>query len=398
MTLIQRPDPPSDHTSPSAIKLASSCYRAHAWRYIVGLEEPRVTWEEVKDIPRPTGADAVKAWNRLRRAPLGTECHRLLELWFNREPVSFDSEPGRIVLGGLDKLPQREFVTAAACEEQLGAGFAHWATDGALDYRLKAYVDFNAIFDANPLVIDYKTTSDFRWALSPTELISTDPQGLLYSLHAMRKHNTARTFGRWVYFNTEAPAGRAVDFLAHLGPTKKAALPILQHGAILVQRIRDRVDPNDLPPNEVVCDRYYGGKCPYHVNEGGDCNPAKASIGKIVRALSARGKEREQIIMGFKRSAAASGAIDTSGEGVNENEQSGSDSAGDTEPPAASEEQSTAAAQEAPKRGRPRKPAAETSGVGVVTVSFEDGTSLDLPKSSPLYIKAAQLHDVLFGE
>ena len=396
------------HTSPSALKLDSKCSRAHAYCYVLGMREPQPSWDEVKDIPRPQGADAVKAWNRKRRPALGTESHRILQLWYESfQPggVAFDAalwqtEPGQIALQGLRLLPHPSTLESYACEEEIPEGFVSWATDGAHDYKIKAFIDLHGRDAEHVRVLDYKTTSDFRWMLTAAELSNTDGQGLVYPLHAMRKYGVEVVECAWVYFRTEQPyAARAVTFRQTLKRAKELARPLFDRGAELIERVRLKIAPEDLPSNPVACNEY--GGCSYHHERGGPCHPNKgATPGQLARVKLARFNNREREIqsMAFSRSAArAAGAIDApSSEQNNSEPATGSDESDRVE--VQEESNAGSGSEEAPRqrRGRPPRSAANGSSIGV-SLTFADGSTVALPESSPLYARAVAVHTALFG-
>lgn len=393
------------HTSPSAIKLADTCDRAHAYRYVLGLRTRQPTWDEVKNIPRPQGAEAVKEWNRIRRPALGTEAHRILELWYkshNEQGNAFaealwQSEPGAIAFSGLRVIPHPSLLKRFACEHGFSKDFIHWASDGAHDYHLKAFVDFHALDErGRVIVIDYKTTSDFRWMKTAAELANDDQQGVLYPLHAMREYGKETAECMWLYLRTEQPyAARAVSFEQHLQRAKEKALPIIRRGAELIERQRLQIAPEDLPANSLACNQY--GGCEYHQSRGGPCNPARPTPGQLARVTTARFREREKKVMAFSRSAAqAAGAISAPQSNESTETESKSETAESNEPAVSDSADDQPKAQTG-SRGRPRAARANTANGVSVSLVFADGATVALPESSPLYARAVAVHTALFG-
>lgn len=391
------------HTSPSAIKLADTCDRAHAYRYVLGLRTRQPTWDEVKDIPRPQGAEAVKEWNRIRRPALGTEAHRILQTWYESHQLNgaafseslWATEPGLVGISALRFVTHPNSLNRFKCEHGFSADFVHWASDGAFDYHLKAFVDFHALDDrGRVIVIDYKTTSDFRWMKTAAELANDDQQGVLYPLHAMREYGKESAECMWLYLRTEQPyAARAVSFEQHLQRAKEKALPIIRRGAELIERQRLQIAPEDLPANPLACNQY--GGCEYHQSRGGPCNPAKPTPGQLARVTTARFREREKKVMAFSRSAAqAAGAISAPSSESNETETK-------SEAAESNEVNQTSNEDDAPKatarRGGSRSRVTVGAAVGAVALTFADGTTVALPESSPLYARAVAVHTALFG-
>lgn len=403
------------HTSPSAITLADRCDRAHAYRYVLGLRPKQSTWEEVKDIPRPTAVEAVREWNRIRRPALGTEVHRILESWYKSETlahsvkseIDWQSEPGAIALRALRLTPPPATLVSFACEQTVEKDFVHWATGGQLDYELKLFIDLHALDDQGRVrVIDYKTTSDFRWMKTAVELANSDQQGVLYPLQAMRVYGKEKAECTWLYIKTEQPySARAVSFEQTLSRAKERALPILRRGAELIERQRLQIAPEDLPSNPLACKQY--GGCEYHHERGGPCRPTQPTPGQLARVASTRFRERENKIMAFNRSAAiASGAISSPEANNTSESQSATENASEASDLVGAHAVSFTVGEdsreESPKagrgRGRPRSALANTIAGSVgVSLAFADGSTVPLPESSPLYSRALAVHAALFG-
>lgn len=386
---------PREQVSPSSIKLARMCERAWGYRYILGYREPEAEWREflpgARLAQRPTDKEELKAWNRLRRPALGKAVHALLEDWYAGRPVDWHSEPGKILLPALMYFPHPKkghFTT----EKKIHDSFVAEITDGKHNYEFNAFIDLvGAEYGAVTVerVNDLKTTSSFDWALKPDELL-LDTQGVIYPLYTMRIHRVQSVQPRWVYTLTEGnPQARAVDFRVTYDGALKRALPIFDEGALLIQKIRDRADPNGLAANVAACDMYHR-KCVYHHSVGGPCN-AESSPGKIARALMARGVKQEKAIMAFSLKKPA------------ENQNPENSAPADEKPPVEAGEgavQQTEEQQAAQKRTYNRKAPTSTAGKSAdgITVTFPDGSTLPIPAASPIAAKLSAIHSALFGE
>lgn len=389
---------PREQVSPSSIKLARMCERAWGYRYILGYKEPEAEWSEflpgARLAQRPTDKEELKAWNRLRRPALGKAVHALLEDWYAGRSVDWHSEPGRILLPALMYFPHPSKILACRTEEQIAGSFVPTMTGGKHNYEFNAFIDVNGAEGDEVSLLDLKTTSSFDWALKPEELL-LDTQGIVYPLYVMWKQRgfmqhrgkSAMT-PRWVYTLTEGePKARAVDFRVTYAGALKRALPIFDEGAILIQKIRDRADPNGLAANVAACDMYHR-KCVYHHSVGGPCN-AESSPGKMARAFLARGVKQEKVIMAFSLKKPA--------------ENPESNGASEEKPPVEAGEgavQQTEEQQAAQKRTYNRKAPAAAAGKSAdgITVTFPDGSTLPIPAASPIAAKLSAIHSALFGE
>ena len=398
---------PREQVSPSSIKLARMCERAWGYRYILGYKEPEAEWREFlpggslaerphQSKPNPTLAEqeALKAWNRLRRPALGKAVHSLLEQWYAGRTNDDDwhSEPGRVLLPALFYFPhpsKGNFQT----EAKIPDSFVRDITEGKHNYEFNAYIDLlGAEYGAVTVekTNDLKTTSSFDWALKPEELL-LDTQGIVYPLYTMHFYGVRTLQPRWIYTLTEGePKARAVDFRVTYEGALKRALPIFDEGAVLIQKIRDRADPNGLAANVAACDMYHR-KCVYHHSVGGPCN-AESSPGKIARAFMARGVKQEKVIMAFSLKRPAE----------NQSSEAADNGASEANKPVveAGEGAVNETTEEKQKRTYNRKAPAAAAGKSVdgITVTFPDGSTLPIPAASPIAAKLSAIHSALFGE
>lgn len=387
---------PREQVSPSSIKLARMCERAWGYRYILGYKEPEAEWSEflpgARLAQRPTDKEELKAWNRLRRPALGKAVHSLLEDWYAGRPVDWHSEPGRILLPALMYFPhpsKGHYKT----EQKLHSSFVPEITDGKHNYEFNAFIDLMGVqYSAvnSEHVCDLKTTSSFDWALKPDELL-LDTQGIVYPLYVMQKYRVLAIQPRWVYALTEGePKARAVDFRVTYEGALKRALPIFDEGAVLIQKIRDRADPNGLAANVAACDMYHR-KCVYHHSVGGPCN-AESSPGKMARAFMARGVKQEKVIMAFSLKKPAE----------NQSSEAADNGASEANKPVveAGEGAVQETTEEKQKRTYNRKAPTSTAGKSAdgITVTFPDGSTLPIPAASPIAAKLSAIHSALFGE
>jgi hypothetical protein len=224
--------------SPSQIKLFSyGCQRKWAFRHILKLPEPEQTFQE-----------------------LGKDVHKHNEnyLKYNIEPPR-DTKSGQIAHVGLAQLPKPG--PNHRIEEHLYLSY------GGLQFH--GFADLVDLFTLT--VYDYKTTSDFQWALSPEEL-ATDPQALIYSMFVHEQTKTGGPFPlHWMYYKTREPytlrSVKATLSIAQLHTNFSRHVLPSAYKMDDIRRVADPItyDPNELPGNAAACNAYGGLPIPRSV-------------------------------------------------------------------------------------------------------------------------------------
>lgn len=448
--LVTRPNyVPRAQASCSAVSAANKCERAWAYRYIVGIDEPDFTWEEAKRLIKPTKPktrdavvldahrENVKLFNRTRRKALGKEGHGILETWAgsfyspdderhrDASGINWHDVPGRTVLAGLGEIPHPSTLLSWDIEQPLAEDFVSRVTGGKLDFEFNGFVDYVArpkpemVFASRAeaaairgtwqppaIVVDYKTTSSFDWIKTPQEL-QDDPQGIIYPLDVMLSTGLEQVDCRWIYFLTEgAPKARAVDFTVTRSEALRRALPIVNRADELISKIKRGLTVDDTAGNPAACELY--GGCIYHASRGGPC-AVEVSRGKIARAKASLNRTgTENIIMGFRKAAQAAGAIGGGTQAANpagqpQTQSQPAEGAAGAEPAAGGGAADQTAAGEAAasgaRRGAPRGARRNVAGDDAPSISIVSGdSSIELPKSSPLYAQASSVFSALFPE
>ncbi len=126
-----------------------------------------------------------------------------------------------------------------------------------------------------PLVSDFKTTSNLRYAKNETTL-ATDVQAMLYATWAMRETGRREVDLAWIYMQTKGKARKAKrTHLRVVGDHVNEQFKRIDAVAVEMFELRKRlvgVDPMraafEVEPNIEMCDQY--GGCPYR----GNCNLA----------------------------------------------------------------------------------------------------------------------------
>lgn len=236
-----------DITSASQVALFRECQRKYAFRYIARIESP----------PSPAAALGIEV-----------DDNQLQPYFKSGRPFDYTQESGSgyIAASGLAYLPsptvkglevQKHFVMPSPSWREHRFGY-----QGYIDLWVP---DSSALPDIAPAgipaVVDFKTTSNLKWAKTP-EALSTDVQAQLYATHAMYETGARAVDLVWIYFQTKGPrkairshlrvvADRVAEQFAAIDETAKQ----------MVQIRREVTDPLTLPPNAAMCEAY--GGCPY---------------------------------------------------------------------------------------------------------------------------------------
>lgn len=193
-------------------------------------------------------------------AALGSAVHAELEKYLKTgEMPDFvkDANVGNIAASGLHHLPKPK--TPGMEVERY---FKFQSPETGIWYR--GFKDLSLAPDADgvPTVLDHKTTSDLKWAKTPTDLL-TDTQAIIYAKDELLRWPSAPAVRlQWTYFQTRGtrkslPVLQTVtrDHVDH-------TFPQIELGASsIVSTLQSKTQPLDLPPNPRACDQY--GGCPF---------------------------------------------------------------------------------------------------------------------------------------
>ena len=219
--------------SPSQLKTAfhseTGCIRKWAFNKIEGQRSP------------PTAATT-----------LGTNVHTVAEDYLNLGTVpDLSTKPGKIFASGIHLLPDRKLVTGV--EKNFNLRFND-------DVTFHGIVDFTG----DDFIGDHKTTSNFRYALTPEELV-TDYQGVLYGM----AHATDRNLGLtdkfkliWIYYLTRGkPQARRVQIETSRVQLERTYFPLAEKAEKLVKLKNTVESALEVEPNYSACGAF--GGCPF---------------------------------------------------------------------------------------------------------------------------------------
>jgi CRISPR/Cas system-associated exonuclease Cas4 (RecB family) len=235
------------HHSPSSIKSFLRCPRRWAWEKVEGVR--------VESAPS---------------AALGTRVHEILEAWLRdgttpdlREEFSYAHphsptdrtvrHPGQIARTGLHLLPAPGTVDV---EAEMYIGREH-SPNGPYFGRL----DGHKPYALEVLVLDHKTTSDPRYALTE-ETLRKDVQAVMYAAWAMIRYGVVNVRLRWIYSLTKKPyRAWAVEVVVHRDEIAPVLETIDRTAAAMWRIYSVGVRALDVPPNPSACSDF--GGCPH---------------------------------------------------------------------------------------------------------------------------------------
>jgi hypothetical protein len=223
------------YISPSQIETSRGCLRLYAWEQVCGFRSP------------PTPA-----------TDRGTKVHGILESYLRGEgPIDATTEHGEIAQSGVRFLPE---PGQGEVESEFHIPFTLSGISEPLEF-------FGKIDYLDPgIVIDHKTTSDFKYIKSE-EVLRNDPQVILYSKAGCLKYDRPSIPVRYVYYRTakgkkqarRSPAEK--DLVISPEDLEKKVEALVEESRPLVTLRLAKVDPLSLPPTLERCGKYGGCHC-----------------------------------------------------------------------------------------------------------------------------------------
>jgi len=163
------------HVSATSIKLFKNCQRRWYETYVLDQ--------------RGESSPAMR---------LGSEVHELLEEYLLKGTKPGASKAGKIASAGLKYLPKR------TKNYRVEASLADFPRPG-LPIQFKGFIDLYIEGDV-PEIIDHKTTSNFRYALT-AEQLATDTQMIIYAAHVLANVEAEEVSLTHIAYLTKAPHG-----------------------------------------------------------------------------------------------------------------------------------------------------------------------------------------------
>ena len=214
--------------SPSQIQTYDLCPRKWGWTYIEGFRSPSTASQQ-----------------------LGTNVHKVLERWLG-EGVAPDTHTreGKIATAGLGLLP-------LPSPDVKVEGYFAFELEG-LNFR--GYKDLRYVDeDGAVVVLDHKTTSDFKWALTEDDL-PVNPQALIYAKDEIDRNDLDSVRLRWIYYLTTRNRERAREVQVEMTreEVNHAMRPIVDTAHEMEHLRLTVLGAKDLPISPDACAAYGG--------------------------------------------------------------------------------------------------------------------------------------------
>lgn len=232
--------------SPTQVTKYRQCARKIGYEYVEGFRSP----------PSPKQA-------------FGREVHRHLERWLRDGVLPDESPAGLVAKQGIGRWlppPGPELLVEHTWSIPLECGVV---LSGIADCVQPPRGD------ELPLVIDHKSTSALKWALTPEQL-GRDAQALLYATWAGLRFGACAVRARWIYYSASNPASGAprrptgakpVETIIVLPDAVQIMRGVLRDVEAIVKIRSDQTCGLALPPSPASCDLY--GGC-YYRDKCGD--------------------------------------------------------------------------------------------------------------------------------
>ncbi len=228
--------------SPSALALYDMCPRRWAYKAIARLPEP----------PRAA-------------SDLGTNTHNVIDKYSNRESLAGADPKAVLCAQGALKIVQNDIEKGyqAKVEDSIEFDFEGNTFIGRID---------RVTFEPSVTVVrDWKTCKTFNYSLKPEELAENE-QSVVYS---WAQYERGATFvkNEWVYLSTGTPGKTHLVQCDQPKEDNRRRLVVLNNRADEMKKMKASVAPGDFPANFGACGKFPPDGCPYHVQQGGPCDP-----------------------------------------------------------------------------------------------------------------------------
>jgi len=179
--------------SPTQVSKYRRCKRLYAFEYVEGL------WPDSTD-----------------KQTFGSDVHKQLERWIQEVVPPDTSQEGMTAKQAIGWIP----APNSALKVEQSFSFALFDGVNAAGFIDLVIPPGTIEALSIPMVIDYKTTSDLRWAMSQGQL-AADPQALIYSCWAMFKYHAPRVTARWIYLAATNPQPKRMPDGSWVQPPRK---------------------------------------------------------------------------------------------------------------------------------------------------------------------------------
>lgn len=289
------PTTPTPLTSASEVTLFRDCQRKWAWTYVAGLRGPQSSAQALGD-----DVDEGQLQPYLKTG----------------RPFDYTRESGYIAAAGLAYLPppmtaglevQKHFNLPSA--SSVAGKPAPFGYQGYLDLWLpqRGIAEISVPCTSNgitiPIVADFKTTSDLKWAKTEGQL-AKNVQAQLYATWAMYETGARVVDLVWIYFQTRGPKRTKRTHLRVLAPDVAEQFQAIDRDAQSLMALKTAagvkpgatLDPMNeyalsLSPNPDMCESY--GGCAFRHK----CNLSPGQIADSMAAKAAANSKKEIVTM-----------------------------------------------------------------------------------------------------
>ena len=220
-----------EHVSATSIKLFKNCQRRWYERYILGKKE-----------------ESTKAMTR------GNAVHRQLEEYLEKGVVPDESIAGQIANAGLEHLPSPD------PEHQVEQSLEDYKVPNVA-IKFKGFIDLLLFSEGTLEVLDHKTTSNFKYALT-AEQLAEDTQMLIYARHVLEHHDVDEVTLTHVVYLTKPPYQSQRTSVV---VSRKHVYSKFEEIHSVVEQMLEssQKQANEMERNKSFCFSY-GKRCPYY--------------------------------------------------------------------------------------------------------------------------------------
>ena len=266
-------------SSPTQVDTFEGCQRKWAWIYIAGL----------RGIQNESAA-------------LGSRVHKVIEDFFTLgTPIDMTTLEGEIAMSAYHLWPSRETVLATGGAE---VKFNLWI--GGVEFAGIKDLAFTSPKTGRRVVADHKTTKNFRYGKTATDLRTRDVAAAVYAMHEMLTHGVAEIELEWYYMTTEGHKKSLLVAPEEGGPlviTREDIKTTLERvEKVAQQQVKLRLqqaNPLSLPPSPPMCEAY--GGCPFRDR----CNLSEK---EKVRAIMTQAQSVQDMLAQVQQRVASPGA------------------------------------------------------------------------------------------
>jgi hypothetical protein len=237
------------HYSPTQISLFRDCRRKWAISYIDKIKSPQNAYAAFGSYLH----DRLEEYMTDGTLPPATDEIAIAITKANGKVIEYThNDILKIMLPAFKHLPA---PGTGLCEQEFELNLGELGS-------IIGYIDLLYEEDGVPVVNDYKSTGDFKWAMKPEEL-GEDPQGVIYAVYAMEKAQVEVVRDQWIYIRRDAkrPGAKKVSAEIHLTDLDKPWRHIVED-VTEMKRLHDSgVKAADVEYDATACDKY--GGCPH---------------------------------------------------------------------------------------------------------------------------------------